>query len=174
MLCLHFLDYFFKDNVKILLWTRTPLQVGHEIHQHTKTLGPKVHQDPGHTRSQDTLGPNTFYDPNTLGPKTHQDLRHNRTPETLGPETYQHRGILRARYGTLDSIGQHEFFTILTISENMNPQSLNLYTQCSFVELVKLLKNSLVWTWFLCNNCFQAIPCQSKELTICTYNDLIT
>ena len=46
----------------------------------------------------------------------------------------------------------------------MNPQSLTLYTQWSFGELVKLLKNSLVWTWFLCINCFQATPFKVRNL----------
>ena len=33
----------FKGNVKVLLYTRTPLQVGHKIHKDTTTLGPEMY-----------------------------------------------------------------------------------------------------------------------------------
>ena len=40
------------------------------------------------------------------------------------------------------------FCTILTIPENMNSQSTSLEKLWSFVKLGKILKKSLVWTFF--------------------------
>ena len=41
-----------------------------------------------------------------------------------------------------------DLFTILTIPENMNPQSPSLKKLWCFVKLGKILKNSLIWTFF--------------------------
>ena len=41
-----------------------------------------------------------------------------------------------------------DLFTILTIPENMNPQSPSLKKLWWFVKLGKILKNSLIWTFF--------------------------
>ena len=41
-----------------------------------------------------------------------------------------------------------DLFTILTIPENMNPQSPSLETQWSFVKFVKILKNWLFFSFF--------------------------